>query len=111
MSSRLDRKDILIIGDKIVATIGAATGIEACIVDPNECELPDKIKRDITKYGVIIILENIIDKCRNIKDLMYKYFDEILIVVIPPPERISEADLKKRYGEFIRKIVGLKISF
>ena len=111
MNSRFGRKDILIIGDKIIATIGVAAGIEACIVDPNECELPDKIKGNITKYGVIIILENIIEKCKNIKDLVYKYFDEILIVVIPPPERISEADLKKHYREFIRKIIGLRISF
>ncbi|WFO75523.1 hypothetical protein J4526_01085 [Desulfurococcaceae archaeon MEX13E-LK6-19] len=111
MTAPLQRKKILVLGDKILALIGSAANASSYVIDTDKCTYPQELDEHIEEYGVIIVDEDIYNKCSNIKALVDKVFEKALVIVLQSPKKIGEIDYKKYYEEFVSKTIGLKISF
>ncbi len=106
--NRLKYKNVLFIGDPILKIMGLACGAKVIEVHPDTCETPPDIEKILADTGVVVIDERVYDRCGKLKNLLDSLEESILIVKIPPPDKLIEP--KKYYEELIRKAIGLKIS-
>jgi hypothetical protein len=101
-------KSVLIIGDPFLGLIGAAAGIDYYIFDDNCDSIVDFLKDKINRYGTIIILRRISEKCNNLREFLSQH-SEVLVIMIDSPIETSKIDPKKYYEELMTKYIGLRI--
>jgi hypothetical protein len=101
-------KNLLIIGDPYLGLIGAAAGIEYYIFNGECNDIVDFLKDKINRYGTIIILRRISEKCDMLRKFLSQH-SEVLVIMIDSPIETSKIDPKKYYEELMTKYIGLRI--
>lgn len=105
---RIRRKEVLFIGGPIIKVLGLSCGALVVEVDPEKCEVPTNFRDMVYNSGVIVVEEDVYNKCSNVKELLDQVEESCLIVKLPHPRKIVEP--RKYYEELLRKIIGLRIS-
>ena len=104
----IKRRNIIFIGGSIIKIIGLSTGSMVIEVQPDTCSLPQDFEKYIADAGVIVVEEEIYNKCSNVKNVLERIKESALVITLPHPWRVIEP--KKYYEELLRKIIGLRIS-
>ncbi|RLG84728.1 MAG: hypothetical protein DRO40_00070 [Thermoprotei archaeon] len=111
MKTRITRKDILIIGDRLLCLIGSAAGTDYIEFSGTNCkDVHDFLNKNATKYGVIIVSRETITSCKDVNTLLKNLPENILSIIIDTPRTMEKLDVKKHYEDIIRKYIGLKIT-
>lgn len=102
-------KKILVIGDPYLCLIAAAAGTDYLEYKGTCREINEYLRKNICKYGVVIITHNVLENCQDILNLLKKQ-DDLLVVAIALPQELKKIDPKKYYEKLITEYIGLKIS-
>lgn len=111
MKTRIARKNVLIIGDRVLCLIGSAAGLDYFEFSGENCEdAYDFLSKNIMNYGVIIVSRETITLCKNINMLLKNLPENILSIIIDTPRTMEKVDIRKYYEDVVRKYIGLKIT-
>ncbi len=102
---------IVIIGDRILCLIGLAAGVD-CIeyYGVNCSDVKDSFEKNIDKYGVTVVSRDVYSECRELREVLERISNDILVVVIDTKKAVEEIDVRKYYEDKIRKYIGLKVT-
>ena len=111
MRTRIIRKDVLVIGDRILCLIGSAAGLDYLEFSGTNCkDVYDFLNKNAMNYGVIIISREAISLCRDINTFLKNLPENILSIIIDTPRTMERIDVKKHYEDIIRRYIGLKVT-
>ncbi|MCS7128230.1 MAG: hypothetical protein N3E36_03520 [Sulfolobales archaeon] len=103
-------KRILLIGDKVMCLMGAAAGIDSIEYLGGNCrEIEEFLKSEWSKYGVMILVKNVVDECSSLRKFLSELPEEVLVTIVEHPKLIAEADPRKYYEELLKKYIGLLV--
>jgi len=109
MSHFPKEKKILVIGDPYLCLIAVAAGTDYLEYKDTCKEIDEYLRKNISKYGAVIITHSVSENCPDILNLLKKQ-EDLLVVTVAPPRELEKIDPKKYYEKLVTEYIGLKIS-
>ncbi|MEM4717858.1 MAG: hypothetical protein QXE81_03750 [Desulfurococcaceae archaeon] len=106
----IKRGRIVIIGDEFFSLIAYAMGVDAYIFDDDCKKLMDWLVSNVGDYDVIIYLNTIVNKCKEMRGSLEKVIHEKILLQIDHPLESVFRDPKEYYREISKKILGVEVS-
>lgn len=104
------RGRIVVIGDEYLEIVALAAGIDAYVFDDDCKKLLEWLVANIESYDVIVYLDIVADKCRDVKELFERGVREKMVLPIGHPMKGVYRSPKDYYREITKKVLGMEVS-
>ncbi len=112
--SGFEYRKVLCIGDRLLNMICSTIGTDYINVEEEQCSsIVEKLEKKVLDYGVIIVLDDFLKNCRELKKLLDSFRGRLFIITLPGfrrVARISDEEVKEYYEELVRRYVGVRVS-
>lgn len=105
--STFKEKNVLLIGDAESCLIAVSAGVDHYLFNHNCSELNGFLRDNYEKYGVFIVLTNVLEECREV-DKFLKNIDA-LVVAVDHPSVMKKIEPRSYYEKLAVKYLGQRI--
>lgn len=106
----IKRGRIVVIGDEYLEMVALAAGVDAYVFDEDCKKLLNWLVANIESYDVVIHLDSVTTKCRDVGEFLEREARERMVLPIGHPMKGVYRSPKEYYREITKRVLGVEIS-